>query len=248
MILLLPSSYENLERHAPIASLFNASLSARLGVEIEARPGQSYDAMVADILEQRVHLAWAPPLVCARVEDDVRCILKSIRQGRASYQAALVVRAGEVRSKEALRGLRAAWVDPLSSAGYLLATSYLASIGMAPDGLFGEQRFTGSYRAALEAVACGEADVTSIYVPRPSREHAREQMISIAGKAADQLDVLMFTRATPTDGLIITRAVDADQADGITEILVSAPPVSLIKALEVEGFEKALPADYRMLR
>lgn len=248
MILLLPSSYENLGKHAPIASLFNASLSARLGVEIEVRSGARYDAMVGDIRERRVHLAWAPPIVCARVEGDVRCILKSIRQGRSSYQAALVVRAGEVRSKDELAGTRAAWVDPLSSGGYLLATNYLASIDMPPDALFGEQKFTGSYRAALLAVAGNEADVASIYVSRSSREHARERMIEIAGRDADGLDVLMFTRATPTDGLIITRAVGEEEAAGITEVLVSAPPVSLVKALEVEGFELALPADYRMLR
>lgn len=248
MILLLPSSYENLGKHVPITSLFNASLSTRLGVEIESRSATSYDGMVADILERRVHLAWAPPIVCARVENDVRCILKSVREGRSSYQAALIVRAGEVRRKEELRGLRAAWVDPLSSGGYLLATYYLASIDMPPDGLFGEQKFMGSYRAALDAVANEEADVTSIYVTRTSREHARERLIELAGRNADRLDVLMFTRATPNDGLIVTRAVGDDDARKITETLISSPPISLVKALEVEGFEQALPADYRMLR
>jgi ABC-type phosphate/phosphonate transport system substrate-binding protein len=248
MILLLPSSYESLGKYAPIASLFSASLSARFGLPVEVRSSKSYDTMVSDILEQRVHMAWAPPRVCAQVEDDVRCILKSIRQGRSSYQAALIVRAGEMTSKEALRGMRAAWVDPLSSGGYLLATSYLTSIDMAPDGLFGEQKFMGSYNAVLQAVAQGEADVASIYVNGSSREHARERLIELIGRDADQLDVLMFTRATPNDGMIITRAMNEDEAVGIAETLISEPPVSLIKALEVEGFVRAMPADYRMLR
>jgi ABC-type phosphate/phosphonate transport system substrate-binding protein len=247
MILLLPSS-DSVRRHAPNAMLFGASLTAKLGFPIQIRTAATYDALVSSVLRAEVHLAWAPPVVCARVEDDVRCIIKSIRQGRSSYQAALVVRAGEVRDKLALYGLRAAWVDPLSSGGYLLAAHYLASIAMPPDAVFEEQVFTGSYRAALEAVSSGSADVTSIYVTRTSREHARERLIDLAGKHADRLDVLMFTRATPNDGVIITKAADERQAAAISEILIREPPISLIKALEVEGFERALPADYRMLR
>jgi len=247
MILLLPSS-ESVHKHAPNPMLFGASLSAKLGVTIEVQVAESYDALTSRVLGGDVHLAWAPPVVCARVEEDVRCILKAIRQGRSSYQAALVVRAGEVTRKEDLAGLRAAWVDPLSSGGYLLATHYLSSVDMPPDATFGEQRFTGSYRASLEAVAGGAADVTSIYVTRTSREHARERIADLAGKHGDLLDVLLFTRATPNDGLIVTNAVDPDQAEKIAESLVDEPPVSLAKALEVDGFERSLPADYRMLR
>ena len=247
MILLLPSA-ESIHKYTPNSMLFGASLSAKLGVEIEVQMAASYDELTSRILSGDVHLAWAPPVVCARVEDDVRHILTAIRQGRSSYQAALVVRAGEVRKKEELSGLRAAWVDRLSSGGYLLATYYLASIDMPPDATFSDQRFTGSYRAALEAVAKEEADVTSIYVTRTSREHARERIVELAGKHADVLDVLMFTRATPNDGLIVTNAVDREQASRIAEIIVSDPPVSLVNALEVDGFVLALPADYRMLR
>ena len=59
-----------------------------------------------------VHLCWAPPTVCAQVEGEVPAILKSIRDGYSTYQAALVARAGEIPMLEALQGLKAVWVDP----------------------------------------------------------------------------------------------------------------------------------------
>jgi len=47
-------------------------------------------------------------------------------------------------------GLRAAWVDRESVAGYLLPQGYLREKGIHAWQAFKEERFAGSYKAALE--------------------------------------------------------------------------------------------------
>jgi ABC-type phosphate/phosphonate transport system substrate-binding protein len=247
MIFLLPPPRSQDEAVGD-APFFLATLSAWAGGEIQLDYAESYEEMTERIRAAEVHLCWAPPTVCAQVEEVVPAILKSIRGGYSTYQAALVARAGEVPKIEALPGLKAVWVDPLSSGGYLLARKHLESLDMDPGSLFESQHFAGSYRAALIEVVTRKADVTSVYAHRQNREHVTEILREIVFTAADRLAVVAFTRATPADGLVITRAVDDSLVERISARAESDPPPTLLKTLNVDGFTLALPADYKILR
>ena len=62
-----------------------------------------------------------------------------------------------------LQGARAAWVNPWSASGYVLARVALAARGIDPRTTFLEERFFGSRDAALRAVADGRFDVTATF-------------------------------------------------------------------------------------
>jgi phosphate/phosphite/phosphonate ABC transporter binding protein len=149
----------------PLAAL-TAWLSARTKFTIVAEASDSYQALAKKIADGGADLAWLPPLVFVRLERRgiVTALVTSLRAGRSTYQAVLVVRPdSEVRTLDALKGARAAWVDPLSAAGYILPRSQLQAQGIDPSELFAEERFLGSHPAALEAVRKGEADVAGTH-------------------------------------------------------------------------------------
>jgi phosphate/phosphite/phosphonate ABC transporter binding protein len=126
----------------------------------------SYEALAEKMEAREVDVAWLPPLVFVRLEGRgiVAPLVTNLRAGRATYQSVLVVRADSpIRALADLRGARAAWVDPLSAAGYLLPQGQIAAQCGDPRTLFTEQRFLGSHAAALDAVRKSEADVAGTY-------------------------------------------------------------------------------------
>lgn len=149
-------------RAAPLARLL-----APLGVAIDVAP--SYAALGDGLVDGRWPIAWAPPIVCARVEmAGGAVVLRAMRGGSMTYRAGIVCRADAEIDWTKTRDLVAAWVDEDSAAGYLLARSWLAARRV--DALHGFKRalFTGSYVTSLQAVADRRADVTSVFISGPS--------------------------------------------------------------------------------
>jgi ABC-type phosphate/phosphonate transport system substrate-binding protein len=109
-------------------------------------------------------VAWLPPIVFVRLADAVTPIGSIVRDGKSAYEAALVVRAdSKIRTIDALRGTRAGWVDPWSAAGFVLPRVKLALLGIDPRTAFRSERFYGSHRAAMTALADGACDVAGTY-------------------------------------------------------------------------------------
>ncbi|HEY4221511.1 MAG TPA: PhnD/SsuA/transferrin family substrate-binding protein, partial [Myxococcota bacterium] len=86
-------------------------------------------AVLGDALMQReMDMAWAPPIVCARVEmGGGRVLLRAVRGGVTAYRAGLVCRTDVEPDLARASSLVAAWVDENSAAGFLLARSWLKS-------------------------------------------------------------------------------------------------------------------------
>src|SRR4051812_28954313 len=156
---------------------------------------QSYEALAKDLLAGRVDAAWAPPFVCARIEAmAARTLTRGVRKGASSYRAALVAKAESALTVEKLQGTTAAWVDRDSVGGYLLAAAMLKAKGMDPAKIFFGQEFTGSYRASIEAVVAGKADVASVFAASASTQNAPPSGADeILPGASRKLKVLGYT-------------------------------------------------------
>jgi phosphonate transport system substrate-binding protein len=200
--------------HAPA---LQAALSRRVP-DIVVEVAATYGALGDDLLKQRYALAWAPPIVCARVEMGGGSVaLRAVRGGVTSYRAGLVCRHADNPDLSRASELVAAWVDEDSAAGYLLARSWLKMRKI--DAVHGFKRalFVGSYLAALQAVAHGDADLASIYISgEGSTPHSTLDEVEDALR--DKLRVFATTGETQTDGIVIAPAV----ADAVSQPIVAA--------------------------
>lgn len=233
------------------AELFEQWFSRHLEMPIDIRVASSYEALRRAIEEREVDLAWAPPVVCAAVQHRAHTILKAIRAGHSTYLSALMVRTGEIRRLEDLRGRRAAWVDRLSTGGYLLPAAHLRKRGLDPESLLEEQRFVGSYRHALRAVMEGEADLASVYVRATTNEAARESVQELLGDG-ERLEALDFTAEVPSDGLVV---IDRPATSDVHQVVTRLRSLSdgrthtmLLTIFDAEALVPAHPGEYDALR
>jgi phosphonate transport system substrate-binding protein len=215
---------------------------------------ESYDVLAKDILSGRLDAAWAPPFVCARIEAmGVRVLVRGVRRGASAYRAALLGRADARITLDRLQGLTALWVDRDSVGGYLLAMAYLKGRGLDPAKTFFAQQFAGSYREAVEGVAKGRAEVTSLFAPPANVSNdGLAGLDDVAPQLRRELAVVALTDESPNDGIAVAMSVQPTLADSLQKTLLGmqsgAESASLLKdVFNAERFEAAPKMGYRAL-
>ncbi len=195
-------------------------LSATLG-NVIVDVAEDYGVLGDDVVAGRCTAAWVPPIVGSRAEmAGGRVVLRAVRAGQTAYRAALVCRAGFVFNAQQASSLTAAWVDEDSAAGYLLARSYLMAKHI--DAITGFKRafFTHSYVTALQAVADGEADITSAFASvKDAPPHTTLDNVDDTLKS--KLAIVAYTGDTKSDGIAIGASVDDGLARPLTDALVA---------------------------
>jgi len=251
--LALPPSLGKEALRGPAGQL-EAFLSRTLAQPWEVRVADSYETLAKDILSGRLDMAWAPPFVCARIEAmGVRVLVRGVRRGASTYRAALVCRAEAKFTLERLNGLTAMWVDRDSVGGYLLAMAFLKSKGLEPSKTFFAQQFAGSYKAALEAVVEGRAEVTSVFTPPASANADLLAGVSdIAPELRSRLAAIAVTDESPNDGVAVSMSADPASTVAFERALLDMHRVpegiTLLRELfNAERFEPAPKMGYRAL-
>jgi phosphonate transport system substrate-binding protein len=251
MRLLLPPSV-GVPRAVARGELLERSLASEMGEPVVVEVAADYSVIEDRIRARAVDLAWAPAAICARVSDHVHAIYKSVRGGRSTYRSAIVARTDAHLSLTRLAGKRAAWVDPLSLGGYVLAVDHLATLGIVPSRTFAKEDFIGDHPAALAAILEGEADVGAVSISGADPDDVTHALGLHAGRAgAEQMSALAITDPAPSDGLLVTRALDAERATALMQRLFherGGRSSALRLAMEADGFEKAGPDEYVRLR
>ena len=98
-----------------------------------------------------------------------------------------------------------------------MPVAYLKARGLEPARVFASRRFTGSYRAALEEVRCGGADVASIFCPPESTglTYVAGVEVVLPGKG-DAFEPIAYTEEAPNDGVLVGLGV-APELVGLLE-------------------------------
>ena len=226
-------------------------MSSWLDTNVDVEIAPSYRELAIEIEGGRVHLAWTPPAVCARVRGGIGRLLTAVRYGATECEAALVVqRDSGLKTLQDLRGKRATWVDPFSTSGHLLAVAHLTENGYRPELFLSEQRFAGSYAGALVDVAEGRADVTSVFVVAGDEAATLREMHDIMGRGADQLALLCRTASAPFDALVIGERASA--SEWLEHKILSlhqrmSPPALLLEMCRADRFVVAEQEQYKHL-
>ncbi|MEP7121738.1 MAG: PhnD/SsuA/transferrin family substrate-binding protein [Byssovorax sp.] len=251
LVFLFPPSLGKSKSSAR-AELLELALAHELGAPVSIQITADYKELETRALAGDAHLVWAPAGVCAQLEPVTRAIYKAVRQGNSTYRSALVARKEANVSLDHLDGLRAAWVDPFSIGGYLLAVDFLRQRGIEPDRVFSRQTFHRSHADALNAVTGGDADVSAITAWSDDARSLRDAIALHIGPIERKITVLAVTDAAPTDAVILTANLSDEHATRITQKLfpvgkaVKAPSF-LLAAMDAEAFIHTDSSEYRPL-
>lgn len=205
-------------------------IGGRLGVKVERRDTKGYEALAKEVREGKVDVAWLPPIVFVRLAEVVVPIGSVLRDGRSTYEAALVVRAdSRIKNIEGLKNSRAGWVDPWSAAGFVLPRVKLALSGIDPRSIFRTETFYGSHRAALRSLIDGSCDVAGTYA-RADTEGVIESgaWSEITGA---EVRVLATFGAIPPDVIGSRADVDPKIREGVLEALREACRDDMLRPL-----------------
>ncbi|MCC6332691.1 MAG: phosphate/phosphite/phosphonate ABC transporter substrate-binding protein [Myxococcales bacterium] len=236
------------------SKLLQDYLKKALGRDAAVVTPGSYEQLARELLAGKVDAAWAPPFVCARIEAmGVRVLVRGVRNGASTYRAALVCRKDANVTLETLQGTTAAWSDRDSVGGYLLPMAFLREKGLEPLRTFFRQDFLGSYRATLEAVAAGKADVTSLFAPSAKGGQAQ-------GTGSDEVwpghegdfKVIAYTEDAPNDGVAVSMGLNGAVVTELEKALLnlhqSPEGQAVLKdCFHAEKFEVSPRMGYRAL-
>jgi len=128
-----------------------------------------------------------------------------------TYRSALFVRADDpIGGLEQLRGARVAWTDRSSASGYVFPRLLVVS-SVDPAEAFAEERFLGSPREVCAAVADGQVDLGACFTSEAHADDPARTLVDVARiypAAPWRLRVLAVTGPIPSDGLVLSSAVD----------------------------------------
>ena len=215
-------------RDAGLGSLLRW-LGVKAGVEMVRFQVPSYDALARQMRDGTIQVAWLPPIVFVRLErDGIAVPLVTNRRKYegplgAGYQSVLLVRQNSrIHTLDGLRGANAAWVDPLSAAGYVLPRVHLAALGIDPRGLFAQERFLGSHEAAVRAVIDGDADVAATFAGLDASGAVVRGGWSDVEGCEQGLRVLATFGAIPADLIAVRTDAPVGLRETLADALVSA--------------------------
>jgi phosphonate transport system substrate-binding protein len=213
----------------------------------------TYNHLIHALQSGEVDAAWAPPLVCARLEAaGSRILLRAVRAGTGSYRAAIFARADRKLSLERLPGTTVGWLDPQSMSGYVLPRALLHRARMDPDTTFARVTFLGSHAACVKAVLDGKVDVASTYASPAHAEPVRHGFVELAGARGSELAPVAFSDECPNDGILLSTSITAEESQEFALAFEHlrcdrGPARALARALDVDDFDVPAPGSYQVL-
>ena len=250
LLFLLPPALGRAKAEAR-AELIRNALEQKLGESVRTHVAANY----ADIEERtaagEAHIVWAPAGVTAKLPS-ARVVLTIVREGQTSYRSSIVARKSAGLSLAGLVGTKAAWVDPLSAGGYLLAIAKLRAEGFDLAKTFTSQHFLGSHRAATEAVLHETADITAVSSHKTDPASMAEKLRWYAGPAGDKLTPIAFTESCLNDALVLPASLSEAKAISLAQRLIPTTQSEiarsrLLSALEADGLVQTPLEEYHRL-
>lgn len=232
---------------------FCRALGEATGLAVRPRGVWHYHHLIEGLEDREIDVAWLPPLLALRASAQGRVVPLAlpVRNGSSSYQTALFARADStIRDVSDLKGVRAAWVDRQSAAGYLIIRAHLKAKGVDLDQAFSSDLFLGTYDGVAGAVLDGEVDVGATYAYFPEDGPASAVPLRAGWGDAD-VHVIARSDPIPADLVAADRRVSAELRERVSSALVDDPSTDLRRAacelFNAEGFAAPSPGHLEAL-
>lgn len=211
---------------------------------------ESYGVLEQSVERGSVALAWAPPLVAQRLiqKSLVVPVACPVRPGGMTYHSVLFVRAGSrLKQLSNLRKVRAAWVDPSSLSGGVLARRFCERQSASPETLFASESYVNTHSAVARAVLEGSADVGATYANVDAKSgRVVDAGWSEVGAKLEDVHVIATIGPIPADAIVVARRVPDAVREGCARALLSLGGAAIGAArslFRAERFDRT-PPDY----
>lgn len=208
-----------------LAAAFCARLTELTAVRFVSHVVDSYEAIIADLVQARCEVAWAPPFVALEAEDRAGVTLLSVvkRSFAVGYHSAIFTRSdSDRRSLADLEGATVAWGSPWSASAYVVPRWHLRAKGIDPRCAPLRELHFARHEAIGRAVWERVADVGACHVgvDPVSGQLASAPWQSVAG-ALGAMRVLLLVGPIPGDVIVATRLVTSDLRRRIVAALLA---------------------------
>ncbi|MPZ77033.1 MAG: phosphate/phosphite/phosphonate ABC transporter substrate-binding protein [Deltaproteobacteria bacterium] len=231
-------------------------LQKRLGMEVQSFVAADYTGVVEALRVNKLDIAFLTPAsyVFAKNEANVKVILKSERQGIASYYAAIITRVDSgIKKLEDLRGKTFAFGDALSTSGNIFPRKMFKERGIDPVRDFKQVLYSGGHDATVLAVLNGKVDAGATYANSPDGKDTAWMRYLKDPEDVKKIHAIAFSEPIPADNLVINGNLDENIVQKVKEsfLELSRDPKGkkMMRDLyQIDGFVPATDSDYDSVR
>lgn len=203
---------------ATLLAPMNRFLTERLGLQVEGKTAATYDDVAKMLNAGEIDMGIISPAAYVAARDTLAAvpIATATRRSSPTYVGYLVAKGDWPGPRlETFAGKRMAWVNKSSTSGYHYPRDLMRSRNLDPEHFFGSTFFAGDHKAAIRAVADGNADLAAVGSPfvDPDAE------MNVPG--ADQLVVIAKTRRIPLDCVVIHKRIQKQLAQKLQKALIA---------------------------
>jgi phosphonate transport system substrate-binding protein len=242
------------------ADALTAFVKQATGHEARKAVFPDYDSLADQVAKGAVDVALMPPLAYVRAEATGKpeALMRVVRNGQPTYRSVIFAKAGSALKTldDVKKGhsLRAAWVDPSSSTGYIFPKALLLTNKIDPAGVFVSQDFLGSHDSVCKAVAEDKADLGATFTDdAPGTPAVHVNGCEKALGNSPPVQVVASTENIPNDVLAVKAGFSADDkaklvaaANDLTKS--DAGKQTLKAAFNAEGFAPVSESDLDPVR
>ena len=191
---------------------FATLLSELADVEVGVTEAPSYERLAVALNEGQAQLAWLSPIpyIALSAAGAVSPLVYNER-AKKTYCSAIIVRGdSSVRRLAELKGLRAAWVDRHSAAGFVVPRIQLAAAGVDPRTELGAESFANSHEGVVRMVTGSEADFGATYAHRepPAPGSKTDRITGPWPEDSTDVRVLATFGKIPSDLIVARNDID----------------------------------------
>lgn len=231
---------------------FGRVLGELSGTKMRVTVASDYAAMIEALRNRTADLAFAHPVgyVVANRETKAMIVARNVWHGKATFTSRIYVRKDSgLKSVEELRGKTMAFVDPVSSSGYVYPMLLLIQRGLIknkdPKTFFREVMFSGSHDASMRALQNGHVDAIASFDLAPEQyikdPAEREKILAVAE-----------TPPIPESGIAARDGLDPGVVARVRAALLKmrGPHYAALlgRLYGIDGFEPANDKDYDPVR
>ena len=240
-------AYENPDQLLEDVRPVVAYLEGRLRMKVKPFVATDYAAVVEALRNNSADIGFMGPLQYVMAHDQAGAtpILGELYNGKATYTARIFVRKDSgIQSLAELRGKTIAFVDPLSSSGYVYPLEIFRAAGLVKNKDEAEKFFRKIYFAGGD-----EQAIRAVFNKFVNAAGIGQYAYSLL--RPDERDALRFIAESapiPSHCIVARKGLDAQTIAAVQAALLALNQGSqraLLKHLyNVDGYVKVTPADY----